>query len=79
VQLCPVIDPAARQVLELGLHGVTEVERQVLDDEKIVCHSTYVTREPVVLQPHARVGLPSYLGMFVGAWESEGNFVSRTF
>jgi hypothetical protein len=37
------------------------VERQVLDDEEVVYRSTRVAREPVVLQPHARVGVPVIL------------------
>jgi hypothetical protein len=58
VQLRPIIDPAAGQVLEPCPHGVAEVERQVLDDEEDVCRSTRVAHESVVLQPHAGVYLP---------------------
>jgi hypothetical protein len=37
---------------------VAEVEWQVLDDEDVVCHSTRVARELVMLQPHNGVRLP---------------------
>jgi hypothetical protein len=44
-------------MLDPSPHGVTEVERQVLDDEEIICHSSGMAREPVVLEPHAGVGV----------------------
>jgi hypothetical protein len=31
---------------------------EVLDDEEVVCHSPGVASEPVVLEPHAGVGVP---------------------
>jgi hypothetical protein len=48
-QVCPVVDLAAGQVLEPRPRGVAEVERQILDDEEVVCRPARVTRESVVL------------------------------
>jgi hypothetical protein len=45
-------------VLEQCAWRVTEVERQVLDKEKVVSRSTSVALEPVVLEPHVGVGVP---------------------
>jgi hypothetical protein len=38
--------------------GVAEVERQILDDEEVVCRSPGVASESVVLEPYAGVGVP---------------------
>jgi hypothetical protein len=54
----PVVDLVARKVVEPRACGVAEVERQVLDHEEIVGHSTGVAREPVVLEPYAGLGVP---------------------
>jgi hypothetical protein len=45
-------------VLEPCPRGVTKVERQVLDDEEIVCRSPGMARESVVLEPYAGVSVP---------------------
>jgi hypothetical protein len=45
-------------VLEPCPRGVTEVERQILDDEEIVRCSSGVASKPVVLEPHSGVGVP---------------------
>jgi hypothetical protein len=37
---------------------VTEVERQVLDGEEVVCRSPGVACEPVFLEPYTGVGVP---------------------
>jgi hypothetical protein len=73
-----VVDLVVGQMLEPRPRGVPEVERQVLDDEKVVCRSPRVAREPVVLQPYADVGVSLYLGTSVGARKREGNLASRT-
>jgi hypothetical protein len=57
-QVGPVIDLVPRQVFEPRACRVAEVERQVLDDEEVVSRSTGVACEPVVLEPHAGVGVP---------------------
>jgi hypothetical protein len=70
-QLRPVINPTATQVLEPCSCRVTEVERQVFDEEKVICCSTRVTRETIVLQPHTRIGLPVVSGMLFRARKCE--------
>jgi hypothetical protein len=45
-------------VLESCARKVAEVKRQVLDHEEIVSCPTGVAREPVVLEPYTRVGVP---------------------
>jgi hypothetical protein len=60
-----VVDLVAWQVLEPHPRRVAEVERQVLYDEEVVCHSSRVACEPVVLEPHAGVGIP-ILPRYVG-------------
>jgi hypothetical protein len=45
-------------VLEPCPHGVAEVERQILDDEKVVRRYPSVAGESVVLKSYARVGVP---------------------
>jgi hypothetical protein len=52
------------------VRGVNEVERQVPDDEEVVCRSPGVACEPVVLEPYAGVGVPivpQYIGRSVDA------------
>jgi hypothetical protein len=58
MQVRPVLDLVARQMLEPRACGVAEVERQILDHEEIVSHPTGVAHEPVVLEPHTGVGVP---------------------
>jgi hypothetical protein len=58
MQLRPVIDVSAGQVLEPCPRRVTEVEQQVLDDEEVICRPTRVACESLVLQPHAGVSIP---------------------
>jgi hypothetical protein len=57
-QVGPVIDLFVRQVFEPRARSVTEVERQVLDDEEVVGCSTGVACKPAVLEPYAGVGVP---------------------
>jgi hypothetical protein len=57
-QVSPVIDLVARQVLEPCACRVTEVERQILNDEEVIGRSTSMACEPVVLEPYAGVGVP---------------------
>jgi hypothetical protein len=57
-QVGPVVDLATGKVLEPCPRGVTEVERQVLDGEEVICRSLRVARKSVVLEPHTRVGVP---------------------
>jgi hypothetical protein len=45
-------------VLEPSACGLGEVERQVLDDEKVVGHSPGMACEQVVLKPYTGVGVP---------------------
>jgi hypothetical protein len=52
----PNADLVVGQVLEPCLRGIHEVERQVLDDEEVVCRPPR-GRKPVVLEPHAGVGV----------------------
>jgi hypothetical protein len=68
-KVSPVVDLVAWQVLEPRPCRVTEVERQVLYDEEIICRFTRVARESIVFEPHARVGVPVVPG-YVG-WSSE--------
>jgi hypothetical protein len=67
-QVGPVMDLVPRQVLEPSARGVTEVERQVLDDEKVVSRTPGVACELVILEPYAGVGVPvvsRYIGRSV--------------
>jgi hypothetical protein len=57
-QVDPVLNLVAGQVLDLGTCGVTEVERQVLDHEKIVGRSSGMARKSVVLEPYAGNSVP---------------------
>jgi hypothetical protein len=52
------VDLVPRQVLKPSACGVAEVERQVLDDEKVVGCSPGVACKPVVLEPYAGVSVP---------------------
>jgi hypothetical protein len=45
-------------VLEPRACGIIEVERQVLDHEEIVSHSSSMARKLVVLEPYAGIGVP---------------------
>jgi hypothetical protein len=71
------VDLVSHQVLEPRACGVTEVERQVLDDESVVGRSPawHASR----LSSSQTLGLvsPPYLGTLVGARKREGNFASR--
>jgi hypothetical protein len=58
MQVGPIVDLVVRQVLEPCACRVAEVERQVLDNEEVIGHSTGVACEPVVLEPRAGVGVP---------------------
>jgi hypothetical protein len=64
-QVGPAIDLGVRQVLEPRPRGVAEVEWQVLYDEEVVCRSSRVACEPIVLKSHAGVGVPIVPG-YVG-------------
>jgi hypothetical protein len=77
VEVGPVVDIVARQVLELRARGVTEVKRQVLDDEEVVGRSPSVACEPVVLEPYAGVGVPIVSRHIGRSLEMRGNFASR--
>jgi hypothetical protein len=69
-QVGPVVDLVPRQILEPCPCGVAEVERQILDDEEVVRRSPGMASEPVVLEPHAGVGVsvvPRYVGRSVEA------------
>jgi hypothetical protein len=57
-QVDPVVDLVVWQVLEPLARRVTEVERQVLDDEEVVGRSPGVARQPVVLESYIGVGVP---------------------
>jgi hypothetical protein len=57
-QVSLAVDLVTGHLLEPCPCGVTELERQVLGDEEVVCHSSCVAYEPVVLEPHAGVGVP---------------------
>jgi hypothetical protein len=57
-QISPVLDLVARQMLEPRACGVVEVKWQVFDHEEIVGRPTSEAREPVVLKPQTRVGVP---------------------
>jgi hypothetical protein len=52
------LDLVPRQVLEPSACRVAEVERQGLDDDKVVGRSPGVACEPVVLELYAWVGVP---------------------
>jgi hypothetical protein len=52
-------------VLKPRPHGVAEVERQVLYDEEVICRSSRMARELLVLEPDAGVGIPVIPG-YVG-------------
>jgi hypothetical protein len=60
MEVGPVIDLVARQVLEPRACGIAEVERQVLDDEQVIGRSPGVARESVVLEPYTGVESPSF-------------------
>jgi hypothetical protein len=56
-------------MLEPRVRGVAEVEQKILDHEEIIGCPTGVAREPVVLEPHAGVGVP-VVSRYVG-WGPE--------
>jgi hypothetical protein len=73
----PNADLVVGQVLEPCLRGIHEVERQVLDDEEVVCRPPR-GRKPVVLEPHAGLVSSSYLRTLVGARKREENLTPHT-
>lgn len=62
LEVSPVVDDVARQVLEPCPCPLYEVNGQELDDQGIVLGSFHMAGEAVVFQPNTRVGHPVVFG-----------------
>jgi hypothetical protein len=71
------VDLAGRQVLEPRLRRVCEVQGEVTDDNLVVGGPTQLTRQTVVVEPHAGSVSPLYLTIVVGWRKRWGKLAVR--
>jgi hypothetical protein len=55
LEILPAIDDVLRQIIQLGLGRVDQLNGKEPDDEKVIIYPTHLTSELVVLQPDAGV------------------------
>jgi hypothetical protein len=71
------VDLAGRQVLEPRPCRVDEVQGEVTDDNLVGGSPAQLTRQAVVVEPHAGVRLPLYLTIDVGWRKRWGKLTVR--
>ena len=67
LEVCPVADVVAWEEFEPSSNMFPYIDREVLNDEVVIIHSTGSAGEPEVFKPYTRVCLPGILGD-VGRW-----------
>jgi hypothetical protein len=56
LEILPAIDDVSWQMIQPGLGGISQVDQEELDDERVIICSARSTREVVILQLDTRVG-----------------------
>ena len=70
LEVRPVTDAVVRKEFEPCSNMFPHVDREVLNDEVVIIHSSGLTGESEVLEPYTRVHLPSVLGDVGGRSEA---------
>ena len=67
LELCPVMDAIGWEEFEPCSNMLPHADREVLNDEAVIIHSSGSVGEPEVFEPYTRIHFPGVFGD-VGRW-----------